>query len=155
MNELPMQSRTNARLAAVQALYQMEATGIGVESVVREFIEHRLGTEIDGVLLGDADARFFDDVVRGVVNSQAKIDAAIDARLAKNWKLSRLDATVRSILRAGAYELVNRADIPGRAIIDEYLEIANAFFESDEPKFINGVLDGVYREVRDDETVQG
>lgn len=136
------QARSAARLAAVQALYQMEASGAGVEGVIAEFIEHRL--DADG-----ADAEHFADVLRGVVERQRKIDPLIERHLAKNWTLGRLDATARAILRAGVYELIARDDVPTAAAIDEYVELAKAFFDDgDERRFINGVLDAAAREAR-------
>ncbi len=146
-------SRSVARLAAVQALYQMEVSSIGVESVIREFTDHRFdraleGVEGEGDTLAQADEAFFADLVRGVVSEQKRVDAAIAKRLADNWRLERLDATVRAILRAGAYELANRPDVPTEVAIDEYVEVAKSFFEGTEPGFVNGALDGVARDVR-------
>lgn len=146
-------SRSVARLAAVQALYQMEVSSIGVESVIREFTEHRFdraleGVEGEGDTLATADEDFFAELVRGVVSQQKTVDAAIAKRLAENWRLERLDATVRAILRAGAYELAFRSDVPTEVAIDEYVEVAKSFFESTEPGFVNGALDGVARDVR-------
>jgi transcription antitermination protein NusB len=142
------QSRSVARLAAVQALYQMEVSSIGVEHVIREFTEHRFDRDIEGVTLASADEAFFADLVRGVVAEQKRIDAAIARRLAENWKLDRLDATVRAILRAGAFELANRTDVPTEVVIDEYVEVAKSFFETTEPGFVNGALDAVAKDVR-------
>ena len=142
------QTRSVARLAAIQALYQMEVSGAGAETVVREFIDHRFGSEIEGEPLAEADEAFFADIVRGVVKDQAKIDQLIAKRLAAGWRLDRLDATVRSILRAGAFELSGLKDIPTEIVIDEYVEIANSFFEGVEPGFVNGVLDGISRDER-------
>jgi N utilization substance protein B len=146
-------SRSVARLAAVQALYQMEVSSIGVEGVIREFTEHRFdraleGAEGEGDTLASADEGFFAELVRGVVAEQKRIDAAIAKRLAENWRLERLDATVRAILRAGAYELANRPDVPTEVAIDEYVEVAKSFFEGTEPGFVNGALDAVARDVR-------
>ena len=140
--------RSVARLAAVQALYQMEVSSIGVEGVIREFTEHRFDRDIEGVTLASADEGFFADLVRGVVAEQAKVDAAIVKRLAEGWRLERLDATVRAILRAGAYELAHRPDVPTEVAIDEYVEVAKSFFEGTEPGFVNGALDAVARDVR-------
>lgn len=144
----PRQARSVARLAAVQALYQMEVSSIGVEGVIREFTEHRFDRDIEGVHLAAADEAFFADLVRGVVSQQAKVDAAIVKRLAEGWRLERLDATVRAILRAGAFELANRPDVPTEVAIDEYVEVAKSFFEGTEPGFVNGALDGVAKDVR-------
>jgi N utilization substance protein B len=146
-----MQARTNARLAAVQALYQMEASGTGVEGVITEFRKHRLGGDIDGRLLHEADDDFFAELLRGVIRLQTKIDPMIERRLAKNWTLARLDATARAILRSAAYEFIHRTDIPARAIINEYIEIANAFFGDEDPRFINAVLDATARDLRTEE----
>ena len=146
-------SRSVARLAAVQALYQMEVSAIGVESLIREFTEHRFDRDIDpgegdGVTLAAADEGFFAELVRGVVAEQGKVDAAIVKRLAEGWRLERLDATVRAILRAGSFELAHRPDVPTEVVIDEYVEVAKSFFEGTEPGFVNGALDGVARDVR-------
>lgn len=141
------QARSVARLAAVQALYQMETGGAGVEAVIREFSEHRFDRDIEGEPLASADEAFFADLVRGVVQRQGEIDGKIAARLAQGWRLERLDATARAILRAGAYELAHRADVPTEVAIDEYVELAKSFFEGPEPGFINGALDGVARDV--------
>ena len=141
-------SRSVARLAAVQALYQMEVSHIGVEHLIREFSEHRFDRDIEGITLAGADEGFFADLVRGVVAEQAKVDAAIVKRLAENWRLERLDATVRAILRAGAFELAHRPDVPTEVVIDEYVEVAKSFFEGTEPGFVNGALDAVAKDVR-------
>ena len=148
MTAAPRQARSVARLAAVQALYQMEAAGAGVEAVIREFTEHRFDRDIDGSTLASADEAFFADLVRGVVASQGEIDRAVVKRLAQNWRLERLDATVRAILRSGAYELAYRPDVPTEVAIDEYVEVAKSFFEGTEPGFVNGALDAVARDVR-------
>jgi N utilization substance protein B len=145
-------ARAAARLAAVQALYQMETAGAGVDAVVREFLAHRLDGDIEGETLHVADARLFEDIVRGVVEGQRRIDRAVSARLADNWKLERIDSTARGILRAAVYEIGMRADIPFRVIIDEYVELARDFFgDGAEPAFINGVLDSVARAARGEE----
>jgi N utilization substance protein B len=142
------QSRSVARLAAIQALYQMEVSGVGAEAVVREFVDHRFDADIEGEPLAQADERFFAEIVRGVVADQSRIDQMIAKRLAKDWRLDRLDATVRSILRAGAFELSYLSDIPTEIIIDEYLEIAKSFFEGVEPGFVNAALDAIARHER-------
>ena len=143
------QARSVARLAAVQALYQMEVSGVGVESVVREFGDHRFGGDLEGERLADADETFFAEIVRGVVADQAGIDRAIVRRLAQGWRLDRLDATVRAVLRAGAFELMHRPDTPTEVAIDEYVELAKAFFDAKEWAFVNGALDAVARDVRE------
>jgi N utilization substance protein B len=137
-----------ARLAAVQALYQMEVSSAGAEAVIREFGEHRFDRDVDDMTLAGADEPFFADLVRGVVAHQGEVDKAVAKRLAQNWRLERIDATVRAILRAGAYELTHRADVPTEVVIDEYVELAKSFFEGPEPGFVNGALDGVAQDVR-------
>ena len=145
----PRQARSVARLAAVQALYQMETAGAGVEAVVREFRDHRFGGDIEGHMLAEADEAFFADIVRGVVGRQAEIDRLISGRLAAGWKLSRLDATTRATLRAGAWELLAAPETPAEVVLDEYVELAKAFHEAaSEAGFVNGALDAVAREVR-------
>jgi N utilization substance protein B len=139
-------ARSVARLAAVQALYQMEVSGVGAEAVVREFTDHRFDRDIEGQLLAQADETFFAEIVRGVVADQTEIDQAIAKRLAEGWRLERIDATLRAILRAGAWELMRRPDVPHEVSIDEYLEIAKSFFEGPEPGFVNGALDGIARD---------
>ena len=153
MSAPPKQARSVARLAAVQALYQMEVSSTGVENVIREFSEHRFDRAIpneseEDMTLAQADEAFFADLVRGVVQHQKAIDSAVVKRLATGWKLDRLDATVRAILRAGAYELSRRGDVPTEVVIDEYVELAKSFFEGPEPGFVNGALDAVAQDVR-------
>jgi N utilization substance protein B len=144
----PRQSRSVARLAAVQAIYQMEVSGIGADAVVREFHDHRFDRDFEGGTLATADEAFFAKLVRGVVALQAEVDAAIIRRLAAGWPLRRLDATARAILRAGAYELMRFPEIPKEVAIDEYVEIAKSFFSGPEPAFINGALDAIARDER-------
>lgn len=135
----------------MQALYQMEASGAGVESVILEFRTHRLGGDIDGRLLHEADEDFFTELLRGVVRLQSKIDPLIEKRLAKSWTLSRLDATARAILRAAAFEFIHRPETPAKAVINEYLEIGKAFYGDDDPGFINAVLDAMAHDSRAEE----
>ena len=138
-----------ARLSAVQALYQMEVSGLGVEAVIREFSDHRFDADIEGERLAAADELFFADLVRGVVARQGEVDGAVTKRLAQNWKLARLDATARAVLRCGAYELMAHPEIPSEVVLDQYVELAKAFFEGPtEPGFVNAALDGVARDVR-------
>jgi len=153
MSATPKQARSVARLAAVQALYQMEVSSAGAETVIREFSEHRFDRDVpsdtgEDMTLAQADEAFFADLVRGVVQHQKAIDSAVVKRLASGWKLDRLDATVRAILRAGAYELSRRSDVPTEVVIDEYVELAKSFFEGPEPGFVNGALDAVAQDVR-------
>ncbi len=144
----PRQARAVARLAAVQALYQMEVSGAGVETVVREFRDHRFSGDLEGEPLAEADEPFFGDLTRGVVEAQREIDLAITQRLATGWKLTRIDATVRAILRCAAFELLRRKDIPHEVVINEYLEITKSFFGGTEAGFVNGVLDAIARSDR-------
>jgi N utilization substance protein B len=148
MSGVPKQARSVARLAAVQALYQMEVSAAGAETVIREFSEHRFDRDVEDMTLAAADEIFFADLVRGVVQHQKVVDSAVVKRLATGWKLERLDATVRAILRAGTYELSQRADVPTEVVIDEYVELAKSFFEGPEPGFVNGALDAVAQDVR-------
>ncbi|OYW45340.1 MAG: transcription antitermination factor NusB [Sphingomonadales bacterium 32-68-7] len=142
------QARSAARLAAVQALYQhhMEATALA--RLLDEFHQHRLGAEIEDDQYAEAEVAFFDDLVRGAIARQDEIDALLTARLAEGWSLARLDRTMLQILRAGAYELLARPDVPVGTAISEYVDVAHAFFEAREAKFVNGVLDGVAKAVR-------
>ena len=144
----PASQRGAARLAAVQALYQMEISGAPLADVLAEFKIHRLGKEIDGAQYREADAAFFRDLVAGVVRDQRSLDPAIDGALSSDWPLARLDATLRAILRAGAFELAARADVPARVVINEYVDVAKAFFEEDVPGMVNGVLDTLARNLR-------
>ena len=137
-----------ARLAAVQALYQMELAGEGVETVIAEFANHRFDADIEGEALAEADEAYFAEIVRGVVENQRELDAAIKARLASNWRLERLDATLRALLRSGAWELLKQPDTPREVVIDEYVELAKAFFDDAEARFVNAALDGVARDAR-------
>ncbi|MDP3377465.1 MAG: transcription antitermination factor NusB [Brevundimonas sp.] len=141
-------ARTVARLAAVQALYQMELAGEGVDTVIEEFSRHRFDGDIEGQMLAEADEAWFADVVRGVVTEQKAVDAAIRARLASNWKIERLDATLRALLRSGAWELMRKPEVALEIVIDEYVELAKAFFDDAEAKFVNAALDGVARDTR-------
>ena len=122
-------ARTVSRLAAVQALYQMELAGEGVETVITEFSNFRFDADIEGEALAEADEAYFADIVRGVIESQRDIDTAIKARLASNWKLERIDATLRALLRSGAWELIKHPETPREVVIDEYVELAKAFFD--------------------------
>ena len=141
--------RSVARLAAVQAVYQLELNpGTEPESVVREFARHRFGHEIDGDQYAEADPALFADIVRGVAADQAELDSAISAALTPDWPLPRLDSVLRAILRAGAYELVHRRDVPPRVSISEYTAVAYAFFTGKEPGLANGVLDTLARNLR-------
>jgi N utilization substance protein B len=141
-------SRAVARLAAVQALYQREMEATPVARLLNEFHQHRLGREIEDAQYAEAEVDFFDDVVRGVDARQEEIDAHLSERLAQGWTLARLDKTMLQILRAGAYELLARPDVPTASAISEYVDVAHAFFDAREAKFVNGVLDAVAKTVR-------
>lgn len=132
-------------MAAVQALYQMETSGAGVEDVVREFAEHRFGADVEGLDLSQTDQAFFAKLVRGVVAEQDRIDAAVSGALAADWRLERIDATARAILRAGAFEMRERRGLPLEMILDEYVLIARSFFAGREAGFVNGALDRMAR----------
>lgn len=142
------QSRSAARLAAVQALYQQEMEGTPVAKLLHEFHAHRLGATIEDATYAEAEVDFFNDVVKGVDARREEIDAAISAQLGAGWTLDRLDRSLRQILRAGTYELIARRDIPVGSVISEYLDVAHAFFAPKEKKFVNGVLDSVAKAVR-------
>lgn len=144
----PANQRGAARLAAVQALYQMDIAGSGVLEVVAEYEAHRLGQEVDGETYLKADASWFRSIVAGVVRDQTKIDPMIRGALQDDWSLSRMDSTVRAILRSGTFELIERKDVPIAVIVTEYVEIAQAFFTEDEPKLVNAVLDRIAKQVR-------
>jgi N utilization substance protein B len=146
--KLRSQARAAARLAAVQALYQHEMEATPLARLLDEFHQHRLGAEIDEDQYAEAETAFFDDVVRGVVTRRDEIDTVLSGKLAEGWALSRLDKTMLQILRAGCYELIARPDVPVGTAIDEYVDVAHAFFEQREAKFVNGVLDAVAKAVR-------
>ena len=141
-------SRSAARLAAVQALYQHAMEETPLASLLDEFHRHRLGAEIEGDQYAEAEVAFFDDVVKGAIARRDELDALLSERLATGWRLERLDKTMLQVLRAGAYELVARADVPTGSVISEYVDVAHAFFEAREAKFVNGVLDAVAKGVR-------
>ncbi|MEE4316177.1 MAG: transcription antitermination factor NusB [Erythrobacter sp.] len=147
------QARSAARLAAVQALYQQHMEGTALARLLDEFHQHRLGRTIDDedfdeAEYADAEVPFFDDVVRGVDARRAEIDALIAANLAEGWSLARLDKAMIQVLRAGTYELIARADVPAAVAINEYVEVAKAFFDDRQSKFVNGILDAVAKAAR-------
>ncbi|WP_066552018.1 transcription antitermination factor NusB [Croceicoccus bisphenolivorans] len=141
-------SRSAARLAAVQALYQIDMEKTPLARLLDEFHQHRLGREIEDAQYADAEVAFFDDIVTGVDSRRDEIDTLVSAKLAEGWSLSRLDRTMIQILRAGTYELLARADVPKAAAISEYVDVAHAFFEEREAKFVNGLLDAIAKDVR-------
>lgn len=141
--------RSIARLAAIQALYQLELNpGRGPDAVIGEFLHHRLGRDIDGDNYGEADATLFGDIVRGVSDNRERLDETLSAALSDDWPLPRLETLLRLILEAGAYELIHRSDIPPRVTISEYVAIAYAFFSGREPALANGVFDRLARTLR-------
>lgn len=141
-------ARSVARLAAVQALYQRHISKTALTKLLDEFHQHRFGEIIDEEELAHAETEFFDDVVSGVVARQVEIDELVLAKLADGWTTTRLDKTMLQILRCGTYELLARADVPTGAAISEYVDVAKAFFDDREAKFVNGVLDAVAKDVR-------
>jgi N utilization substance protein B len=141
-------ARSQARLATVQALYQMDLAETDLLEVIEEFKQHRLAGSADGNGMVDADQEHFAQVLRGVVKRQREIDPMIDQQLATGWRLTRIDSIVRAILRAATLELIELPEVPPRVIISEYIEVARAFFEGDEPRLVNGVLDQLARKLR-------
>jgi len=140
--------RGAARLAAVQALYQMDIGGAGINDIFAEFESHWLGNEVEGDQYLPAEEAFFRDVVAGVLRDQNKLDPLIDDALSKGWPLARIEAILRAVMRAGSYELEHRKDIPARVIISEYVDVAHAFVEGDETGMVNAVLDQLARQLR-------
>jgi N utilization substance protein B len=140
--------RSAARLAAVQALYQQEMEGTPVARLLKEFHDHRLGATIEDERYHDAERDFFDDIVTGVEARRLELDRLIAGRLAEGWSLERLDRPMRAILRAGAYELIARPDVPVGSVISEYVDVAHAFYDKRESGFVNGLLDAIAKEVR-------
>jgi N utilization substance protein B len=141
-------ARAVARLAAVQALYQHEMERTAQAKLLDEFHQHRLGREIEDEQYAEADVEFFDDLVIGALARREEIDALLSERLAQGWNLARLDKTMLQILRVGAYELLARPDVAVGTAISEYVDVAHAFFDEREAKFVNGVLDAVAKAVR-------
>jgi N utilization substance protein B len=141
-------ARAAARLGAVQALYQHDMEATRIATLLDEFHRHRLGAEIEDMQFIDAEVSFFDDIVQGVIARRDEVDAMVTSKLADGWKLERLDKTMLQILRCGTYELIARADVPTGTVINEYLDVAHAFFDAREAKFVNGMLDAVAKAVR-------
>jgi N utilization substance protein B len=148
MSQTRSRSRSAARLAAVQALYQQEMEGTPVRRLLKEFHDHRLGATIEDETYHDAERDFFDDIVGGVDGRRSEIDQLISGRLAEGWRLERLDRPMRAILRAGAYELIARPDVPVGSVISEYVDVAHAFYDKRESGFVNGLLDAIAKEAR-------
>lgn len=141
-------SRSAARLAAVQALYQQEMEGTPLARLLKEFHDYRLGATVEDVEFAEAEVDFFDDIVAGINKRRAEIDTLIEGKLAKGWSLERLDRPQKQILRAGTYELLARPDVPVAAIIGEYVDVADAFYDKREKGFVNGLLDAIAKDVR-------
>ena len=141
-------SRSAARLAAVQALFQHQMEKTPVRKLLKEFHDHRLGKEIEDDQYHPAETDFFDDLVIGVTSRLEEIDGLVDSKLAKGWTLGRLDKTMLQILRCGTYELVAHEDVPIATVIDEYLDVAHAFFNKKDAGFVNGLLDSIAKQVR-------
>lgn len=137
--------RGSARLAAVQALYQLDIGQEPVEDILSQFEAHRLGRELEGDQYLPADADYFRHIVRGVVKHQLKLDPIINDTLQDGWPMTRIDATLRALLRAAVFELTQRRDIPFKVVIREYVDVSMAFYEDDVPRMVNGVLDSVAR----------
>ena len=142
------QARSAARLAAVQALYQQHMEGTALARLLNEFHQHRLGMEIDDEQYAAAEVDFFDDLVSGVGARREEIDETLAGKLAQGWTLTRLDKTMLQILRCGTYELIARPDVPVASAINEYVDVAKAFFDDREAKFVNGILDAVAKDAR-------
>jgi transcription antitermination protein NusB len=147
-NERKANKRGAARLAAVQALYQMDLAGTGLNEIMAEFESHWLGSEVEGAKYLPAEAAYFRDIVAGVVREQSQLDPKIDAALSRGWPLKRIEAVLRAILRAGAYELACRNDVPARVVMSEYVDVASAFVDKEETGMVNAVLDQLARHFR-------
>ena len=132
----------------MQALYQMDIAGTGLNEILAEFESHWIGREVEGNQYLPAEAAFFRDVVGGVVREQRKLDPLIDAALERSWPLKRIEAILRAVLRAGAYELDHRRDVPARVVVTEYVDVADAFVDRDETGMANAVLDQLARDMR-------
>jgi N utilization substance protein B len=141
-------SRSAARLAAVQALYQQEMEGTPTARLLHEFHDHRLGATIEGETYAEAEISFFDDLVEGTLARREEIDALIAERLVEGWNLDRLDKPMKAILRVGAYELIARPDVPVASVISEYVDVADAFYDKREKGFVNGLLDAIAKVAR-------
>ena len=141
-------NRSQARLAAVQALYQMDLAATDLNTVIAEFERHRFGAGGEDDATAGADAAMFSDLVRGVVARQKEIDPLLDGQLAAGWRLDRIDSILRALMRAAVYEFLAKERVPARVVLNEYVEIAKAFFEGDEPKVANAVLDKLAKKLR-------
>jgi transcription antitermination protein NusB len=147
-DEREANQRGAARLAAVQALYQMDLAGTGLNDIMAEFETHWLGGEIEGAQYRPAEAAYFRDIVGGVVREQSKLDPQIDNALTRGWPLKRIEVVLRAVLRAGAYELAHHPDVPARVVMSEYSDVAGAFVDDRETGMVNAVLDQLARDMR-------
>ncbi len=143
--------RSAARLAAVQALYQMDIAGTPLPDTLTEYENHWIGRELEGENYPEAEAAFFRDIVSGVLREQRTLDPMVDDILSRGWPLKRVEAVLRAVLRAGAYELKHKAEVPARVVVSEYVDVAGAFLDRDETGMVNAVLDGLARSIRDSE----
>ena len=143
--------RGAARLAAVQALYQMDVASTGLNEILAQFESHWIGREVEGDQYLPAEAAFFRDIVGGVVREQRQLDPLIDDALARSWPLKRIETILRAVLRAGAYELHHRRDVPARVVVSEYVDVAHAFVDQEETGMANAVLDQIARRIRGNE----
>jgi transcription antitermination protein NusB len=143
--------RSAARLAAVQALYQMDIAGTSLPDILAEFGSHWVGRDVEGDSYPEAEAAYFRDVVGGVLREQKELDPMVDDALSRGWPLKRVEAVLRAVLRAGAYELVHRSDVPARVVVSEYVDVAGAFLDRDETGMVNAVLDALARRLREAE----
>jgi N utilization substance protein B len=148
MTQTRSRSRSAARLAAVQALYQHEMEGTPLPRLLKEFHDHRLGATIEDARYYEAEQDFFDDLVTGTQTRRLEIDVLITGRLAEGWTLERLDRPMRALLRAGTYELIARPDVPVGSVISEYVDVAHAFYDKRESGFVNGLLDAIAKAAR-------
>ncbi len=141
-------SRSAARLGAVQALFQLDMEKTAISRLLKEFHDHRLGVEIEDDQYADAEIEFFDEIVTGVSDRRDEIDVLITEKLASGWSLKRLDKTMLQILRAGSFELLAREDVSTATVINEYVDVAHAFFDEKQSGFVNGLLDAIAKTVR-------
>lgn len=142
-------ARSSARLAAVQALYQIEASGTPSRIVIKEFVDHRLGELIDDQQFAKADKAFFIDLVSGIDGRSAEIDDLIKSNLTDSWSLERIESVARAVIRSGVYEILARPDVPTNVIINEYVDVTKAFFDDSTPAFVNGILDKIAKLTRE------
>lgn len=143
--------RSAARLAAVQALYQMDIAGTPLPNTLAEYESHWIGREVEGQNYPEAEAAYFRDIVSGVLREQRSLDPLVDDVLARSWPLKRVEAVLRAVLRAGAFELMHRSEVPARVVVSEYVNVAAAFLDGEETGMVNAVLDALARRLRENE----